>query len=74
MYGADFEKAVDAIVARYPQSQGALLPVLWEVQKHEGWVSSEAETWVAQRLGVSPAHIHGCVTFYTMYKQRPMGK
>jgi NADH-quinone oxidoreductase E subunit len=29
---------------------------------------------VATRLGVSPSHVHGAVTFYTMYKQRPTGK
>jgi NADH-quinone oxidoreductase subunit E len=74
MYGPEFEKKCDEIVGRYPQPKAAMLPVLWEVQKAEGWVSSEAEAWVAHRLGVSPAHVHGCVTFYTMYKQRPMGK
>jgi len=74
MYGPEFEKKVDAVVARYPQAKAALLPTLWEVQKHHGWVSPEAEEWVAGRLGVSPAHVHGCVTFYTMFKQRPMGK
>jgi len=74
MYGAEFEQKVDAILARYPQAKAALLPVLWEAQKAEGWVTSEAEAWVADRLGVSAAHVHGCVTFYTMYKQRPLGK
>ncbi len=74
MYGAEFERAVDAIVARYPAPKAALLPVLWEVQKRAGYVPLEAEAWVAERLGVSPAHIHGCVTFYTMFKQRPSGR
>ncbi len=61
-------------MARYPAPKAALLPVLWEVQKHDGWVSSEAEAWVADRLGISAAHVHGAVTFYTMYKQRPSGR
>jgi NADH-quinone oxidoreductase subunit E len=74
MYGPEFEKKIDAIVERYPQPKAAMLPVLWEVQKHEGWVNDEAEAWIAERLGVSAAHVHGCVTFYTMYKQRPLGK
>ncbi len=74
MFGTEFEKHVDVIVARYPVPKAALLPVLWEVQKHDGWVKREAEAWVADRLGVSAAHVHGAVTFYTMYKQRPMGK
>ena len=74
MFEPEFEERVDAIVARYPASKAALLPVLWEVQKHDGWVSSQAESWVAGRLNVTPAHVHGAVTFYTMYKQRPTGR
>ena len=74
MYGSEFERGVDEVVALYPRPKAAVLPVLWKVQESAGWVSSEAEAWVAERLGVSPAHIHGCVTFYTMYKQRPLGK
>jgi len=74
MYGADFEKKVDVLVARYPEAQAALLPVLWEVQRHKGWIDADSEDWVAQRLGCSAAHVHGVVTFYTMYKQREMGR
>ena len=70
----ELEAAVDAIVAKYPQPKAALLPVLWEAQKAKGYVDLEAEEWIARRLGVSASHVHGCVTFYTMYKQRPSGR
>jgi NADH:ubiquinone oxidoreductase subunit E len=73
MYGAEFEKKVDEIVGRYPEPKAALLPLLWAVQRKRGFVDLEAEEWVGARLGVSTAHVHGCVTFYTMYK-RPSGK
>ena len=74
MFSSAFEGRVDAIVARYPEKKAALLPVLWEVQRERGFVDLESEGWVAARLGVSPAHVHGVVTFYTMYKQKPSGK
>ena len=74
MFGPEFEKAVDAHVAKYPEPRAALLPVLWEVQRAKGYIDHEAEAWVGKRLGVSPAHVHGSVTFYTMYKQQPSGK
>ena len=74
MFGPEFEARVDGIVTRYPQAAAAMLPVLWEVQRHKGWVDAESEAWVGDRLGVSPAHVHGVVTFYTMYKQQPSGK
>ena len=74
MLGPEFEARVDAIVGKYPEPKAALLPVLWEVQQAKGWIDLPAEEWVAGRLGVAPAHVHGCVTFYTMYKQRPSGR
>lgn len=74
MFGPEFEKKVDAIVAKYPQPRAAMLPVLWECQREKGWIDGDSERWVAERLGTTPAHVHGAVTFYTMYKQRPMGK
>lgn len=74
MFSSAFEGRVDSIVARYPEKKAALLPVLWEVQRERGCVDLESEGWVAERLGVSPAHVHGVVTFYTMYKQKPSGK
>ena len=74
MYGPEFEKRVDGIVSRYPEPKAAMLPVLWEVQRARGWVDVASEEWVARRLGVTPSHVHGCVTFYTMFKPRPMGR
>jgi NADH-quinone oxidoreductase subunit E len=74
MFGSEFERKVDAIVAKYPQPKAALLPVLWEVQNAKGAIDLEAEAWVASRLGVAPSHVHGCVTFYSMYKQKPSGR
>jgi len=74
MFGADFEKTVDDLVVRYREPRGALLPLLWKVQRHKGWIDGECEEWIGQRLGVSPAHVHGVVTFYSMYKQRASGK
>ena len=74
MYGPEFKQKVDALVARYPDRKAALLPVLWEVQRDKGWIDLDSEKWVAACLGVSPAHVHGVVTFYTMYKQQPSGR
>ena len=51
-----------------------MLPVLWEVQRHKGWIDGDCEQWVGERLGVAPSHVHGVVTFYSMYKQKPSGK
>jgi NADH-quinone oxidoreductase E subunit len=61
-------------MARYPTKAAALLPALWLVQEARGWVSDQSITEVAQLLDVTPAHVRGVVTFYTMYHQHPVGR
>jgi NADH-quinone oxidoreductase E subunit len=74
MTDADFLRAADAIVARYPQPRGAVMPLLHLAQEREGFVSLEAEQWIAQRLGLTPSYVHGITTFYTMYRTAECGK
>ena len=65
---------IEKILIRYPTKQAALLPVLWVAQETWGWISKEAAEEVARILGLSPAHVDGVLTFYTMYNLRPVGK
>ena len=65
---------IDRILGRYPTKQAALLPVLWVAQETWGWISREAAEEVARILELSPAHVDGVLTFYTMYNLRPVGK
>lgn len=65
------EREIEQILTRYPTKQAALLPVLWVAEKEFGWISPEVMELVARRLEVSPAHVYGVVTFYTMYSQEP---
>ena len=56
----------------YPDTRGALLPVLHMAQETFGWISLDAEEYVAGLFGLSPAHVHEVVTFYTLYfRARP---
>jgi len=74
MLGPEFEARIDELVGRYPEPRAALLMVLWEVQRKKGYIDQEVEDWISRRLGVSQAHVHGVVTFYTMFKERPSGR
>ena len=58
----------------YPDKRGALLPVLHMAQDTFGYVSLEVEEYVASLFGLSPAHVHEVVTFYTLYFQQPKGR
>ncbi len=61
------------IVARYPKSRSALLPMLHLVQSEEGYVSPEGVGLCAEVLGLTKAEVGAVATFYTMYKRRPCG-
>lgn len=55
---------LEAIVARHRASEGALLPILHEVQAAFGCVDAEAEADIARALNLSRAEVHGVVSFY----------
>ncbi len=62
------------IIARYPRSRSALLPMLHLVQSYQGYVSPEGVTLCAEELGLTKAEVGAVATFYTMYKRRPTGR
>ena len=62
-----------AIIARYPRSRSALLPMLHLVQAEEGYVTPAGVALCAEELGLTKAEVGAVVTFYTMYKRRPTG-
>lgn len=58
----------------YPDPRGALLPVLHMAQDKFGHLTLETESYVAGLFGLSPAHVHEVVTFYTLYFREPKGR
>jgi len=62
------------IIGIYPRPRSALLPLLHLVQSEEGYVSADGIEFCAAKLGLSDADVTGVVSFYTMYKRRPVGE
>jgi NADH-quinone oxidoreductase subunit E len=73
-FPAEARTRIDRILTRYPTKQAALLPVLWVAQETWGWISKEAAEEVARILELTPAHVDGVLTFYTMYNLTPVGR
>jgi len=67
-------RKVDEVVPRYPQSRSAALPVMHLVQEDQGFISDDAVEWIAQRLGLEPINIYELVSFYPMFRQKPIGR
>jgi len=61
------------IIARYPRSRSALLPMLHLVQSVQGYVSPQGVALCAEELGLTKAEVSAVATFYTMYRHKPAG-
>lgn len=48
-----------------------LLPVLHAVQSRAGWISKGAVNYIAERLDIAPAEVHGVASFYGMFSLTP---
>jgi NADH-quinone oxidoreductase subunit E len=71
---ARLDTDADAIIGKYPGARSALLPLLHLVQAEEGYVSQDGIRYCAGKLGLSETEVTGVVSFYTMYKRRPIGE
>ena len=66
-------REVREIMARYPRSRSALLPMLHLVQSVQGYVSPDGIRLCAEELDLTKAEVGAVATFYTMYRRRPAG-
>lgn len=74
MFTQDELKKVEEIKTHYLDNKSALLPVLWMIQEKYGWISIDSMKYVGDLLNVPYEHIHGVVSFYTMFNEKPVGK
>ncbi|HEU5469935.1 MAG TPA: NADH-quinone oxidoreductase subunit NuoE [Actinophytocola sp.] len=74
VFGPDIVAKAALLIARYPQSRSALLPMLHLVQSVQGYVSTAGIEFCARQLNLSTAEVSAVVTFYTMYKRKPCGE
>lgn len=74
LFEGPYRERFEKILSRYPEKQAALLPTLNLAQELRGHLSPETLDEVAKLLDLSPAHVRGVATFYTMYNRRPVGR
>jgi len=62
-------------IAKYPadRKQSAVIPILWLVQKQEGWVSEPAIRAIGELLEMPFIRVLEVATFYTMFMLEPVG-
>ena len=64
----------EIVIARYPQSRSALLPLLHLVQSVDGYVSGRGIRFCAEMLDLTTADVSGVATFYTQFKRHENGR
>ncbi|SES36906.1 NADH-quinone oxidoreductase subunit E [Streptomyces qinglanensis] len=76
-YPAEVRERLEAdareIVARYPDSRSALLPLLHLVQSEEGHVTRTGQRFCAEVLELTTAEVNAVATFYSMYRRKASG-
>lgn len=73
-FSAAAAKEFDAIVAKYPDRQAALLMVLHLAQDEFGHLDLEVQSLVAERLGVPKVLVREVTTFYEMFHEHKEGQ
>ncbi len=67
-------RQIDEVITHYPVKRSAALPLLHLVQEDAGFISTEAIEWIAAKLELQPINIYELVTFYPMFRQKPIGR
>jgi NADH-quinone oxidoreductase subunit E len=62
------------LIALYPQSRSALIPILHILQEQDGWLTPDGMTHVAEILDIDPAEVYGTASFYDMFFTHPVGR
>ncbi|MEJ2201349.1 MAG: NADH-quinone oxidoreductase subunit NuoE [Desulfuromonadaceae bacterium] len=64
----------NAVIDKYVDMKGALMPVLQGIQDHYGYIPEPTVHLAAERLNVYPSQIYGVLTFYAQFHLQPRGK
>jgi formate dehydrogenase subunit gamma len=68
------EAEATEIIRRHDDREGAMLPILHDLQAAFGCVAPAAVRLVAHELNLTRAEVHGVVSFYHDFREQPAGK
>jgi NADH:ubiquinone oxidoreductase subunit E len=65
---------IDWVISKYKDRQGALIPVLKEVQDICGYLPKKVQHRIAEGLHLPSSQVYGVVSFYTFFTTIPRGR
>jgi NADH-quinone oxidoreductase E subunit len=72
--GSETQARIEAAIQEYPHAPSALLAVLHLIQTERGYIAEEDMDYAAAKVGVPASHVAGVVSFYTMFRRKPVGR
>ena len=73
-YTDDQLAVMEAIIARYPRKRSAIMPLLLYSQSITGYINNEGIEIISELLELENAEVTAVSTFYTQYKNQPVGE
>jgi len=67
-------KELEDFINSLPVKDGALIEVLHKAQHIFGYLPTEVQTFVADKLNLPISKVYGVVTFYSFFTTEPRGK
>jgi len=71
---AELREKIDPILEANKDRQGSLMVILNEIQAKIGFISEYMQQYISEALHIPVSRIHGVVTFYSFFTNRPRGK
>lgn len=68
------KRQVEEVCENFHNDPGELIAILHEVQSRIGYLPTEVQKIIADRLGVPAQKVYGVVTFYSFFSMTPKGK
>jgi NADH:ubiquinone oxidoreductase subunit E len=72
-WSSDNQERANRILTTYPEKRSAVMPLLYLASLEHNHASNEAMSEVAELVGITATQVRSVSTFYSMFKQEPVG-
>jgi NADH-quinone oxidoreductase E subunit len=71
---AEDKKVFDRYIKKHGSGRAAVIGILQDIQRHQGYVSQEAARYVSSSLGIPASQVFSVLTFYGAFSLTPQGR
>jgi NADH-quinone oxidoreductase subunit E len=61
-------------IKQYPTQRSFLVPMLLYTQDELGYLSDEAVSYIAQKVGLTELEVRNVISYYSLLRTKPLGK